>query len=35
MTYETRAVLMYIGTIFAALAWLLAHSEEEEEIKKL
>ena len=27
-----RAVFMYIGTIFATLAWMLSHSEEEKDL---
>lgn len=29
MSPEVRAAMMFAGTIFSALAWLLAHSEEE------
>ena len=28
MTPEMRAALMFAGTIFSVLAWLLAHGEE-------
>lgn len=30
MTPEMRAAIMFAGTIFSVLAWLLAHSEWEE-----
>lgn len=34
MTPETRAAMMFAGTIFSVLAWLLAYSESEEESDK-
>lgn len=30
MSDITRAAMMFAGTIFSVLAWLLAHAEEEE-----
>lgn len=30
MSPEVRAAMMFAGTIFSVLAWLLAHSEREE-----
>ena len=34
MSPEVRAAMMFAGTIFSALAWLLAHSKHEEEVDK-
>lgn len=34
MSPEVRAAMMFAGTIFSVLAWLLVHSEQEEEVDK-